>query len=227
VASDNTIYATTDAGSIYAVSSSGQQKWQVKPGAGKPIRAAATVGADGTVYVGTDEGRLFALDPANGSTKWSFGTGGPITAAPTVGANGVIYLGSNDGKLYVLTPGGQALTQFQANAGIDQASPALGADGTLYIGTRGGTLYALKGEALLPATPTAGPAPTAGPSTGVAAPPGFSFVRCSSGKVYALNADGTIGALITDPAVIGSSPIFQASEFVPAGFIDAICGPGR
>jgi hypothetical protein len=34
-------------------------------------------------------------------------------------------------------------------------------------------------------------------------------------------------AYVTDPGVIGISPIFRASDDVPGGFVDAVCGPGR
>jgi hypothetical protein len=52
-------------------------------------------------------------------------------------------------------------------------------------------------------------------------------VRCNSGKVYTLNADGTVGSYVADPNAVDSSPILQASADVPGEFIDAVCGPGR
>ena len=46
--------------------------------------------------------------------------------------------------------------------------------------------------------------------------------------MYALNADGTIGVLLTSPSQLGSNPvILQASETVPQELIDAVCGPGK
>ncbi|HEX2035464.1 MAG TPA: PQQ-binding-like beta-propeller repeat protein [Chloroflexota bacterium] len=219
---DSTTYAATENGSVYAVATDGQVRWQVRPGAGRRFRGSPALGPDGTVYVGGDEGRLFALDPANGSVKWSFGTGDVITTAPAVGGNGLIYLGGNDGRLYVLTPTGQEQARFQADGPIEFSSPAIGSNGMLYIGTRNGTLYALREGAPLP-QPTATP----GPST-AAAPAGFSFVRCASGRVYTLNANGAIGEYVSTPAQLGSNPhILQASDTVPQGLVDAVCGPGR
>lgn len=230
VGRDSTTYAGTEAGSVYAVDTDGKQRWRVRLGDGRAVRSAPAVGQDGTVYVGSDEGRLFALDPATGDTKWSFPTQGALTAAPTVGANGLIYLGSNDGRLYVLTADGRAQAQFQADGPIDFSAPAIGADGTLYVGTRSGTLYALKeGAPLTPAaSPTpavATPAPAALPSGTV--PSGFAFIRCASGRIYALNSDGSIGQYITSPAALGSGPILQSSDTVPTALIDAVCGSGR
>ena len=65
------------------------------------------------------------------------------------------------------------------------------------------------------------------PDTGVSAPAGSRFVRGNSGKVYALNPDGRVGAHVTDPGLIGISPVFQASDGVPGGLVDAVCGPLR
>jgi outer membrane protein assembly factor BamB len=228
VAGDSTVYAATENGTVYAVTTDGALRWQARPGDAKRYRAGPAVGPDGTVYVGGDEGRLFALDPANGNVKWSFGTGGALTSSPAVGPNGVVYLGSNDGRLYVLTPGGRELSHFQADGPIDVSSPAIGSDGTLYVGTRNGTLYALKEGAALPQpAPPPAPAPAPGPGT-ANAPAGFVFIRCASGGVYTLNADGSIGQHVTTPAQLGTNPvILQASEFVPQELIDAVCGPGR
>jgi outer membrane protein assembly factor BamB len=230
---DSTTYVATDAGSVFAITTDGQQRWRVSPSEGKPLRGAPSLGPDGTIYVGADNGRLYALDPASGATKWSFATQGPLTAAATVGADGLIYLGSNDSRLYVLAPDGRLQTDFQMDGPIDRASPAIGAGGTLYVGTRSGTLYALKsGTPSTPSTPppaTTTPPPATG-EPGVAtaaAPPGFSFVRCATGRVYALTADRTIGAYVTDPAAIGTSPILQSSDTVPPEAIAAVCGSGR
>jgi hypothetical protein len=52
-------------------------------------------------------------------------------------------------------------------------------------------------------------------------------VRGTSGKEYALNPDGTVGAAVTDPGLIGIAPVFEASDDVPGGLVDAVCGPGR
>jgi hypothetical protein len=52
----------------------------------------------------------------------------------------------------------------------------------------------------------------------------FPFIRCASGRVYNLSADGTLGRYVADPAVIGAGPILQASATVSADQIKAICG---
>jgi hypothetical protein len=52
----------------------------------------------------------------------------------------------------------------------------------------------------------------------------FSFVRCASGRIYRINGDGTAGAYVSDPAVIGNAPILQASASVSADQLKAVCG---
>lgn len=52
----------------------------------------------------------------------------------------------------------------------------------------------------------------------------FPFVRCASGRVYTVDADGTLGRYVSDPAVIGIGPILQASATVSADVIKGICG---
>lgn len=51
----------------------------------------------------------------------------------------------------------------------------------------------------------------------------FMFIRCRS-SVYFLNGDNSIGDMVSDPAQIGTSPIFQQSATVSAETITALCG---
>ena len=171
--------------------------------------------------MGGDQGVLFALDAATGAVAWAYPTGGPITASPAVGADGLVYLASTDGWLYVLGREGGLRATFQVDAPVDTASPALGADGTLYVGTRSGALYAVTDGAAAPPVPAA-PTQTPGPLA-----QRYPYVRCPSGKVYALNPDGSVGAYVSDPAVLGTAPILQATTPQTAALVGALCGPAR
>ncbi len=85
------------------------------PGELDGIQSSAAV-ANGSVYVGAPDGKLYALDPANGSSRWAGPTHGaqttaqhpsptPIEASPAV-ANGVVYVTSFDGYLYAYAASG-------------------------------------------------------------------------------------------------------------------------
>lgn len=52
----------------------------------------------------------------------------------------------------------------------------------------------------------------------------FPFVRCTSGRVFELNPDGSLGQYVAFPSVISGAPILQQSGSVPAAQISAICG---
>ena len=218
---DSTTYAATDAGTVTAVTTQGELLWRSLLGAGRPIRSAPALDGNGTLYAGSDEGALFALDAATGAVKWTYPTGGAITASPAVGPDGFVYLASTDGWLYVLGPEGRLWSKFQVDAPIDTASPAIGADGTLYVATRSGAIYALMNGAAAPPVPAAQT-----PAPGLLAQR-FPFIRCPSGKVYAVNPDGSVGAYVSDPAVIGTSPILQATDPRSAALVSTLCGPAR
>jgi outer membrane protein assembly factor BamB len=86
------IYATNGAGDAAALdAATGAYIWRVKPGG--PLRGAPTVSAD-NVYVISQDNQLFALNAANGETRWTgagafeqagvFGTAAPAFAQSTV-----------------------------------------------------------------------------------------------------------------------------------------------
>jgi outer membrane protein assembly factor BamB len=188
VGPDNTVYAFSEGGSLFAVTTDGKPRYgyddsQVKDPLKdaekrKPIwsqrvggrfRGSPVMGADGTLYAGADDGKLYAVDPINGKARWSFSTGAAITGAPAIGANGLIYVGSVDSRLYVISPDGKEMASIQLDGAIDRSSPAIGKDGTLYVGTRLGTLYAFKegrpdAVPTAPATPVPQPTPSPQPT---------------------------------------------------------------
>jgi len=86
------IYASNGAGEAAAIdASTGAIVWQVKPGG--PLRGAPTVAGD-NVYVVSQDNQLYALNTANGETRWTgsgsfelagvFGTASPAFAQSTV-----------------------------------------------------------------------------------------------------------------------------------------------
>ncbi|HWA88173.1 MAG TPA: PQQ-binding-like beta-propeller repeat protein [Opitutus sp.] len=152
VASDGTVYF--GAGStngydkkIYAVTSDGATKWTAttrSTGDGI-IDSAPAIGVDGTVYIGGSDDLLYALNPSNGTKKWSFTAASPIGSAPAIAADGTIYF-RDSSVLYSLSPGGVknwSLTLTGSTSDGTYSSPAVGGDGTIYVGTNAGAFYAV------------------------------------------------------------------------------------
>jgi outer membrane protein assembly factor BamB len=102
VAYDNgRIYATNGAGDAAALDAkTGGLVWRVRPGG--PLRGAPTVAND-NVYVVTQDNQLFALNPANGATRWN-GSGaveiaGILGASSPAAAQGTVVAGFSSGEL--------------------------------------------------------------------------------------------------------------------------------
>jgi outer membrane protein assembly factor BamB len=99
-----------DQGHIYAVNGlgyvsqldevSGGIVWQVRPGG--PLRGSPTI-ADGTIYVMSEDSRIYALDQADGKTKWNAAgaleIAGVFGSASPAAARGTVVAGFASGEL--------------------------------------------------------------------------------------------------------------------------------
>lgn len=105
------------------------------------------IGSDGTIYIGADNFHVYALNPANGATKWVEPTRDKVKSSPAIAADGTIFIGSNDGSLYAFNPDG-TLKKRYIIGGTVNSSPSLGTDGTVYFATGGGDdkVYAILGN---------------------------------------------------------------------------------
>ncbi len=107
------------------------------------------IGADGTIYIGNYEvinnntsyiyGYLNALNPTDGSVKWSYPTGPIEWSAPVIGADGTIYAGADCGGgfsaciyAFTSTTGGLKWS-YTSSSGHIAYPPTIGADGTIYV----------------------------------------------------------------------------------------------
>jgi outer membrane protein assembly factor BamB len=167
---DGTLYVTSGAGKLFAISPAGQTLWTAQTG--PTVKASPALGQDGTVYVASMNDKLYAVQPpqpglAEGTLAWTFqfgaypGTQPAVTATvpppgadgkgsgatPTIGPDGTIYIGADNSNMYAITPAGQLKWLFEAErevAGI-WSSAALSADGqTLFFGANKGGIYALR-----------------------------------------------------------------------------------
>ena len=139
IGDDGTIYIVSLDSYLHAVNPDGTLKWKTDVGAG----TSPTIGQDGTIYCGYD--RLFAINPINGSVKWTFDVGGKIRGAtPCNSIDGTIYLGNYDGSaIFAVNPDGTEKWHEYIGGDVESA-PAIGEDGTVYIGNGmdNGYLYA-------------------------------------------------------------------------------------
>jgi len=142
---DGTVYVGGRNGNLYAVNPDGSLNWQATLGA---VTSSAAVGDDGTISLGTGS-EYQALNPADGSSMWSFApVDGEADSTPTLGAGGRIYLAANSNALYALNPDGTLAWTFVAEQEGERevhfSSPiALDGARVLYAGTREGEFFAV------------------------------------------------------------------------------------
>lgn len=148
-AAEQTVYAGTDAGTVYALdAATGAILWAASAGAGVTDSPAL---ADGTLYVPTADGDLVAFDATSGAILWAASTGSAISAQPAV-AGGVVYTGSTDGSVHGFPAAGCGAATCTPLWSAATGSPVTGdpavSGGRLYVGTQDGRLIAY--------TPTSG-----------------------------------------------------------------------
>ena len=129
ISDDGTIYVVSLDGYLHAINPDGSLKWKTNVGAG----TSPTIGQDGTIYCGWDH--LYAINPTNGSVKWTFDVGGTIEGGtPCNSVDGTIYVGTSDGgELIAINPDGTL--KWRKHIGECQSAPAIGKDGTVYVGS--------------------------------------------------------------------------------------------
>lgn len=98
---DGRVYATNGLGFAAALDAeTGAVIWKVRPGG--PLRGAPTIAND-NVYVVTQDNQLFALNPADGSVRWTeAGTvelAGVFGSATPAAAQGTVVAGYSSGEL--------------------------------------------------------------------------------------------------------------------------------
>ncbi|HVQ01578.1 MAG TPA: PQQ-binding-like beta-propeller repeat protein, partial [Candidatus Thermoplasmatota archaeon] len=137
IADDGTIYIISLDNYLYAIFPNGTMKWKTNVGAG----TSSTIGQDGTIYCGYSN--LYAVNPTNGSVRWTFNPGPGRTirgATPCNSVDGTIYFGTwigdyGGGEIIAVNPNGtEQWRRLIANRYVDSA-PAIGEDGTVYVGT--------------------------------------------------------------------------------------------
>ncbi len=217
LAADGTIYVHSDEGRLFAFTDEGSratEKWSASvPGSSY---ASATIAPDGTIYLGSDEPagsgsparhRLYALNPADGSAKWTFPADNAIYTAASIDGAGNIYFGTlTSGRLYSVTPAGTQRWVYTGARLGTSSSPSLSPDGA--------TVYFAGYDGLLHAVNTASGAARwtfrLGKEVRASSPAvdsnGVIYVGCYDNLVYAVNADGTLKRTWSTGKIVRSSP---------------------
>ena len=117
IAPDGTIYAPASDG-LYAIHPDGSLKWQLSS---SMINTAPLVGNDGTVYAVFQNGMLYALEPQDGSEKWSLDLLSFVGSSPAMGPDGTLYIATLNGDLFAFSSYSTALAnsswpKFQKDA---------------------------------------------------------------------------------------------------------------
>jgi len=94
----DTVYAGTAGGSVYAVNVYNDAVWSYP--AGTSVNSGLAV-RGGTLYAGSEDGYLHAINVSTGKERWRYPTGGAVRSHILV-AGGVIYFGSLDGYVYAV-----------------------------------------------------------------------------------------------------------------------------
>ena len=183
VGADGTIYVNTQAGGhgtetveggVFAFRPNGTLKWRTHDLGGT---AAPIIGADGTIYsaVGryddpedpddklraSKEAKILAIDPKDGTLKWSVVTRLWVEASPSIGPDGTLYAGTTHHPLnvpawfYAISPTGRIKWKYDTYGDVKDLppakinppdiynSPAVDSNGVIYFGNEVGLLYAM------------------------------------------------------------------------------------
>jgi outer membrane protein assembly factor BamB len=133
----NTVYVPTSSpkGHIFAIErETGTVKW-VSEIATATYGGGVVVDADGTIYqCGTDK-KVYAINPSDGSQKWTCDVDEVTGAFPALSRNGVLYCVTNKVTLYAINTATGAIAWNKTLTGTIGSAVAVDASGAIYVGT--------------------------------------------------------------------------------------------
>jgi len=220
VGSDGTIYISSTAGAIYAISPDGTEKWNyIFPG-GDGANSSPILDSDGMIYV-AGRYHLYVFNPDGLFVRASqFGAADDRgIRTPAIGSNGTIYIGTSTinpaiGRLYSYNLDGLPGSNWDFTTTGPINSPSIATDGTIYIGEgrSDGVFYAINPDGTEKWNVILG-AIYKGSSVGS---DGTIYVGTTTNnpKVYALNPDGT-----EKWTFIGDGPVYNSPAIATDGTI--------
>lgn len=154
IGNDGTIYVTSEAGFLYAVSSTGTLKWKYKlygSALYENLRGTPLIGSDGTIYQGSTDGYFYALRGSDGTLLWrTYISGrGRMSGSAAISKEGTLYVGSYAFDSYTKPSGLQALNSlngsilwsYNTNEPVHETGPIVDFYGNVYFVTNGRYLY--------------------------------------------------------------------------------------
>lgn len=142
VGNDGTIYIGTaidSTGKLYALTSSGEEKW-VKS-LSDPVTASVALYEGNQIYVET--GSVIRSFELSGDIQWQFDADGSIQGI-SVDNEGTSYFGTDSNSLYAINKEGNTTWKFNSQSKINFSTPpVIGKDNMLYIGSADSSLYAI------------------------------------------------------------------------------------
>ncbi len=171
----------------------GAVRWQRDLGGN--VTPGPVIGIDGSIIVAANNGVLTALDPADGSTRWTFDAhdsyGNDLSTSAAVLADGTIAWPGPGSRVYGISATGQLRWQVQLDGFV--LSPAVSnIPGRLYLVTMTGTTSAVDVAADGSTAAIAWSLRTGGGSYGSPAlAPDGSIVTTSADEVVAVTDHGT------------------------------------
>jgi len=193
--------------------------------------SSPAIGADGTIYIGSESesptsSRVFAIDPSNGSRKWSYSVPDWIDSTPAVADDGSVYIGCWDGRLYALRSSGSLKWTYETGNFI-YSSPAIGMDGTIFVGSGDGNLHAINPDGtelwVYPTLDWVDSSPAVSPD-------GTVYVGSWDNSLYAVDSAGelkwsyaTEGPIVSSPGIGADGTVYVGSD---DGYVYAIDSDG-
>jgi outer membrane protein assembly factor BamB len=220
VAADGTVYCGDDYNYVHAITATGTRKWRITTGG--IVQSSPALAPDGTIYIRSDDGKLYALNPADGSTKWTATIGisslGTSYSSPVVAPDGTIYCAGASSRLYAITPAGATKWTFQTD--FIFASPSIAADGTIYLGVSAPTrrMYALRPDGTTKWEFIVGDSVSSSAAIGA---DGTIYFGSADKKLYAVNSAGDLRWTYEAGAAIrNSSPTIASDGSIYVGCTD-------
>ncbi|WP_444889448.1 RHS repeat-associated core domain-containing protein [Microbulbifer sp. DLAB2-AA] len=106
------IYVGSLDDSLYALSSSGLQKWRLATGG--DIYASVVQDEDRNIYLGSMDGFIYSVQAENGAIRWTYNAGAGVAETPVLAGNGILY--------YTTVGSDQVYALGRGILGVDQLS---------------------------------------------------------------------------------------------------------